>query len=214
MLACSRRCRMLSHFKIVWRLVYGLLNAGQTIFSTTALIAVFLFIFSCVAMEVIAKDPDLRENPNTRQLVQDHFFGINKAFITLLQFVTLDNVAEVYYPLIFAKPWLCVYFFPILIFISIGLMNLVTAALVENAMQAAAIEAEEERMKLKAKVRSVWDSAVARAKRELVLMCQMSQMSESKRPSLNVDVKAIRKFGFWRGLAVLGRDLPRARQGS
>ncbi|CAJ1401992.1 unnamed protein product [Effrenium voratum] len=155
-----RALRMLSHFKIVWRLVYGLLNAGQTIFSTTALIAVFLFIFSCVAMEVIAKDPDLRENPNTRQLVQDHFFGINKAFITLLQFVTLDNVAEVYYPLIFAKPWLCVYFFPILIFISIGLMNLVTAALVENAMQAAAIEAEEERMKLKAKVRSALPSLV------------------------------------------------------
>ena len=43
--------RMLSHFKIVWRLVYGLLTAGQTILSMTMLIAVSLFIFACVAVE-------------------------------------------------------------------------------------------------------------------------------------------------------------------
>lgn len=39
---------MLSHFKIVWRLVYGLLTAGQTILSMTFLIAVSIFIFACV----------------------------------------------------------------------------------------------------------------------------------------------------------------------
>lgn len=43
-----RALRMLSHFKIVWRLVYGLLTAVQTIISMTMLIAVSLFIFACV----------------------------------------------------------------------------------------------------------------------------------------------------------------------
>jgi len=47
--------------------------------------------------------------------------------------VTLDDIADVYFPLVLEKPYLCAFFFPILIFISIGLMNLVTAALVENA---------------------------------------------------------------------------------
>lgn len=46
--------------------------------------------------------------------------------------MTLDDIADVYYPLVLERPYLCAFFFPILIFISIGLMNLVTAALVEN----------------------------------------------------------------------------------
>ena len=60
------------------------------------------------------------------------FLGLNRSLLTLLQFVTLDDIADVYYPLVLERPYLCAFFFPILIFISIGLMNLVTAALVEN----------------------------------------------------------------------------------
>ena len=159
--------RMLSHFKIVWRLVYGLLTAGQTILSMTMLIAVSLFIFACVAVEslgikqvaertcescyaeefaefilslpvmtkicrLIAKDPELKAHPTIGPLVTHNFLGLNRSLLTLLQFVTLDDIADVYYPLVLERPYLCAFFFPILIFISIGLMNLVTAALVEN----------------------------------------------------------------------------------
>ena len=147
----------------MWRLIYGLMNAGQTIISTTMLILgrlerqvdwlvfpgesrpelrimVSLFIFACVAVEVIAKDEYLATQAATAEIVETQFFGLNRAMMTLIQFVTLDNISEVYYPLIMHRPWLSVYFFPIFIFISIGLMNLVTAALVENAMQTAAHE--------------------------------------------------------------------------
>lgn len=157
-----RALRMLSHFKIVWRLVYGLLTAGQTILSMTMLIAVSLFIFACVAVELIAKDPDLRDHHDTsiQALVETNFFGLNRALLTLLQFVTLDDIADIYFPLVLEKPYLCAFFFPILIFISIGLMNLVTAALVENAMQTAAIEAEEEKQKLKKKVKGALPSLI------------------------------------------------------
>ena len=119
---------------------------------------IFLFIFACVAVEVIAKDQYLIQTPATSEIVTEQFFGLNRALLTLIQFVTLDNIVEVYYPLIMHRPWLSLYFFPILIFISIGLMNLVTAALVENAMQTAAHEAEEERLKLKKRVRGVRSS--------------------------------------------------------
>ena len=101
-------------------------------------------------------------------LRQNHFWGLDKSFYTLLQFVTLDDIADVYYPLILEKPYLGGFFFPILIFISIGLMNLVTASLVENAMQTAAIEAEEERLKLKKKVKGVtWSRSPLRVGKEL-----------------------------------------------
>ena len=113
-----RALRMLRHFKLIWRLVYGMLAAGQTIISTTALIAIFLFIFSCVAVELISKDRNLTELEPTRDIVRDYFSGLNKTFLTLIQFVTLDSIAEVYYPLIMNKPWLTFYFMPLLIFLS------------------------------------------------------------------------------------------------
>ena len=153
-----RALRMLRHFKLIWRLVYGMLGAGQTIISTTALIAIFLFIFACVAVELIAKDSYLKDLDETGDIVKNRFAGLNMSLLTLIQFVTLDSIAEVYYPLIVNKPWLVLYFVPILIFLSVGLMNLVTAALVENAMETAAHEAEEERLKLKKRVRGVRSS--------------------------------------------------------
>ena len=156
-----RALRMLSHFKIVWRLVYGLLTAGQTIVSMTMLIAVSLFISACVAIEIIAKDDHLRYHSSTGGIIESNFAGLGTSFLTLLQFVTLDDVSDVYFPLIMERPYLCAFFFPLLVFISIGLMNLVTASLVENAMQTAALEAEEERLKLKKKVKNVEASIVA-----------------------------------------------------
>ena len=83
-----------------------------------------------IPCRLIAKDPDLRYHSDVmiRDLVETNFFGLNRSLLTLLQFVTLDDIADVYFPLVLEKPYLCAFFFPILIFISIGLMNLVTAA--------------------------------------------------------------------------------------
>jgi len=153
LLRLVRVLRMVRHFKIMWRLVYGLLTASQTILSTTALILVSLFIFACVAVELIAKDADLLEDMSTRDIVVGRFRGVGRAILTLTQFVTLDGLSDVWFPLIVKKPWLWTYFLPILVFISIGLLNLVTAALVENAMDNAAQSMEEERAMLKRKVR-------------------------------------------------------------
>jgi len=50
---------MISHFKVVWRLVYGLLTAGQTMLSMTMLIGISLFIFACVAVESLGTDPEI-----------------------------------------------------------------------------------------------------------------------------------------------------------
>ncbi|CAJ1333186.1 unnamed protein product [Effrenium voratum] len=153
LLRLARVFRMVHHFKIIWRLVYGLLTAGQTIFSTTVLILLSLFIFACVAVELIAKDVELNNHETTKAIVEHNFAGVGRSMMTLMQFVTLDGLAEFYYPLILLKPWLVLYFLPILVFVSIGLLNLVTAALVENAMDNAEARADEERLRLKRRVR-------------------------------------------------------------
>eukprot|EP00435_Cladocopium_sp_Y103_P042299 s604_g11.t1 len=51
------------------------------------------------------------------------------------------------------KPMLILYFGPILFIVSIGLMNLITAVLVENSLEHAAHEAETERLQLKKRVK-------------------------------------------------------------
>lgn len=154
LLRLVRALRMVNHFKIMWRLVYGLLTCGETILSTMALILVSLFVFACVAIELIARDDDLRQGDNVivAHIVENHFSSLGRTIMTLMQFVTLDSISAVYYPLITAKPFLVVFFLPILVVVSIGLMNLVTAALVENAMANAAQQAEEEKATLKAQL--------------------------------------------------------------
>ena len=44
--------------------------------------------------------------------------------LTLVQFVTMDSIAAVYYPLVVERPWLAVFFMPVMVLISVGLMNL------------------------------------------------------------------------------------------
>jgi len=154
LLRLARALRMVGHFKVIWRLVYGILTAGHTMLSVTCLVALWLFIFGCVAVEIITKDVDLRSNPETQSIVQHAFGTLPRSILTLLQFVTMDSIADVYFPLIMAKPWLLIYFMPILLFFSVALMNLVTAVLVEHALEYAAHEAEAERLKTKSKIKA------------------------------------------------------------
>lgn len=154
LLRLVRAFRMVNHFKIMWRLVYGLLTCGETILSTVALIMISLFVFACCAIELITRDDDLRQGDNVivANIVENNFSSLGRTIMTLMQFVTLDSISAVYYPLITAKPYLVVFFLPILVVVSIGLMNLVTAALVENAMANAAQQAEEEKATLKSQL--------------------------------------------------------------
>ena len=152
LLRLMRVCRMVHHFKIIWRLVYGFLTSWQTIFATAVLILVSIFVFSCIAIEIIAKDSDLTTSEVTEQIVLENFWGIGRSMLTVAQFVTLDGLREIYYPLVIEKPWLAVYFFAIVLVISIGLLNLVTACLVQTAMSNAAQSADEERLRLKGKI--------------------------------------------------------------
>ena len=62
--------------------------------------------------------------------------------ITLSQFVTQDSIAAIYSPLIKARPVLVLYFLALLFIVSIALMNLVTAVLVEGALEHARQEKE------------------------------------------------------------------------
>lgn len=154
LLRLARVLRMVGRFKVVWRLVSGLLTAWDTMLSATGLIMLWLFIFACVAVEIVSKDKDLLNNPDTGAIVEYAFGSLPRAILTLVQFVSLDSIAGVYFPLIMAKPWLAIYFMPLMVLIPIGLMNLVTAVLVEHALSHATREEEVHRMHTKEKIKA------------------------------------------------------------
>ena len=73
LLRLARVLRTLRHFKVVWRLVSGLLSAWDTLASTMGLILLWLYIFGCVAIEVIANDQVLLDNTVTKAIIERNF---------------------------------------------------------------------------------------------------------------------------------------------
>lgn len=62
LLRLIRVFRMTRHFKIIWRLVYGFLTAWETILAAAAMLLTTLYLFSCIAVEFIAKDKELAQS--------------------------------------------------------------------------------------------------------------------------------------------------------
>ena len=110
LLRLARVLRTLQHFKVVWRLVSGLLSAWDTLASTMGLILLWLYIFGCVAIEVISNDQVLLENTLTAAIIEKNFspsqnsqcFFPHKAFSFS---DLLRSVGPFQVPLNMEKPW-------------------------------------------------------------------------------------------------------------
>lgn len=139
-LRLARAVRLLARFRDLWMLVRGLLNSASTMFYTLFLLIIVLFVFSSIAFELITENP-LAAGPDVDEefhaIVQSHFRSLPVIMMTLVQFVTMDNIVLVYKHLV-EKDWvLGIYFMFAILVISIVLMNLVTAVVVNSAMEQA-----------------------------------------------------------------------------
>jgi voltage-gated sodium channel len=144
LLRLARAVRLFSQFKALWMLVRGLLSSAATMCYTFALMFLMLYLFANMAMEIITKDADLRESePEFDALVVQFFPDLFTTMITLIQFVTLDSIGEIYRVMIPHKPvQLCIFFCLFLMVVSISLMNLVTAVIVEGSFEQAKSDKE------------------------------------------------------------------------
>jgi len=116
--------------------------------SIICLLLLAIYVGACFAVELIAMDPLLRKVPETRQILDAHFYSLDGIMLFLVQFVTMDSIASVYTPLAKHRGALCIYFFAIIIIVSIALMNLVTANLVQVALESAQEDKEAQKQRL------------------------------------------------------------------
>eukprot|EP00932_Pfiesteria_piscicida_P019719 SRR837773.6546.p1 GENE.SRR837773.6546~~SRR837773.6546.p1 ORF type:complete len:414 (+),score=130.11 SRR837773.6546:183-1244(+) len=155
LLRLVRALRMLEQFRSLWRLVQGLLMSARTMLSTVLLLVFTVYVFACVGVELITKDKSLVENDETGPIIATNFGSIPRLMLTLVQFATMDSIAAIYSPLIYRNPWLIVYFVPILLLVSVTVMNLITAVLVEDAISSARMDAEMEQAYLRKRLKSL-----------------------------------------------------------
>jgi len=109
----ARAVRLLVQFKTLWMLIRGLMGSAGTIAYTFGLILLILYIFSCMAMELITKKLADSEDEQIQALVTSSFPSIPIAMLTLLQFVSMDSIASIYHPLIVNDPALLLFFYAI-----------------------------------------------------------------------------------------------------
>merc|ERR1719478_499039 len=97
-----------------------------------------------MALELTTRDTKLRErDPQFDALVLEYFPGLFRTMLTMGQFLTGDGIADIYLPLIPYKPiTYTVFFCTVILVVSVTLMNLVTAVLVEGSLEQASEDKE------------------------------------------------------------------------
>jgi voltage-gated sodium channel len=153
LLKLARMLRLMTQFKTLWLLVNGLINSFLTIIWTLVLLGILVYIFSILALEVI--EPDHTKSSVYNQVVEDSFGSFLKTVLTLFQFVTLDSLGAIYRPMVLEEPLLGFYFLAFVVLVPIVLINLVTAMMVECALDQAHQDKE---------VRISWEAAERKRK--------------------------------------------------
>lgn len=148
----GRAIRLMESFEILGKLVQGLLSSVSTMVSAFLLIFLIISVLACIAAELITKS-DLRTHPVTGPLIATRMQDIPNIVLSLLQFTTADNISTLYVPLVQARPWLAVYWLFTLLVVSILLMNLVTAIVVEDSITRASQDVEMQNARVKRKLK-------------------------------------------------------------
>lgn len=136
----ARLLKLMVQFRTLWMLVRGLLSSLGTILYAFILIVLILYIFSCMTLELVTNN--LKDNPVVGDIISNHFPNLAMTMLSLMQFVTIDSISGMYFPLVKEEPTLILLFLPAILVVSITLVNLVTAVIVEGAIQAGNEDAE------------------------------------------------------------------------
>jgi len=143
-----RALRLVALCRELWMLVHGLMSSAMTMVYTLGLLTLIIYAFSLVGVELITMKILYSTeivDPLVEGIVEEYFKTLPITMLTLTQFITLDSIGAIYRPLIVYDASLAVYFISVIMIVGIVLMNLVTAVLVNGAMEEASKNKEAAR---------------------------------------------------------------------
>lgn len=131
----ARALRLFAQFRTLWMLVHGLISSVSTIINVFLVLFLTIYVFSCISMEMITNSELANNGGEFEDLVQKYWRNLPVSMLTLIQCVSFDSIGGIYAPMIQDDPKLIFFFVPFLLIVSIVLMNLVTAVIVEAFLE-------------------------------------------------------------------------------
>jgi len=128
-----RTVRLIAQFRMLWLLIRGLLSTVSLMVNTVFLMGLVLFVYACIGVELIAKDEDLMSD----EFYAERFDSFPSIMLTLFQIVWFDDASKIYYRLVKQRAFLLLYFLSFIMMVSVALMNLLTAIVVEGSFEQA-----------------------------------------------------------------------------
>jgi hypothetical protein len=141
----ARAVRLFVQFRTLWMLISGIISSIPTIINVFVVLLLVLFAFACLGVEVITNNAKSSQGGEFQELVHQYWSTLPHIMLTLVQFVTLDSIGGIYAPMIHDETWLLFYFVPFLLVVSVILMNLVVAVVLEGFMESAKRDQEARR---------------------------------------------------------------------
>lgn len=139
MLRLLRAARVIISFKELYSLICGLSSCLKTLFWAAGLVFLLLTMWSILSVEYM--HPLIRElaedgHYNDCSFCADAFKDIMNANLTLFQIISGDGWGQLSRPLIANHPWTAVIIVCIIFTMVFGMLNLITAVIVDTAAQA------------------------------------------------------------------------------
>lgn len=124
--------KQLAEFLAVLR---GLVSSIGLIAGTFFTLVLVLYVFACLGLELITKSPLNETSPAFHEQAQQNFGNLAGTMVTLLRFATLDNINEIYMPLIAEEPLLFLYFGGVIVVVTFCCANVLTAVVFTSIMK-------------------------------------------------------------------------------
>jgi hypothetical protein len=137
LLRLMRVLRLIEYFQEMWKLARGLMSSLRTVLAALVMIVITIYVFACFGMVLVNYSDVLKEDTDASEVMQRHFSTVGITMLTLIQFATGDGIADVYWPLVVNAWYLAFYFMAVWLVLTVVLMNLITAIIVENAISQA-----------------------------------------------------------------------------
>eukprot|EP00397_Hematodinium_sp_SG-2012_P019969 GEMP01020550.1.p1 GENE.GEMP01020550.1~~GEMP01020550.1.p1 ORF type:complete len:674 (+),score=91.25 GEMP01020550.1:148-2169(+) len=149
----ARVIRLMPRFKEMWLLVRGLADCFMTLFWSGILILFVLYFFGILSLEMIgrARTDGGRslwwdDTQEVHLLARTSFDSLESSMFTLVQFMTLDNWSKVVRSINEVYSGSILFFIGFIMITTFVLLNLVTAVVVNNAMEISVHDEEQSAM--------------------------------------------------------------------